>query len=510
MAQVYPTWGLEPARAGRSARLAGVSRRSLVAVVGLLVLAGAVLVVPRFDDGGSPPRSTTTSRDPGTTTSTDPVAVGAPGAAGVGDPYFPGLGNTGYDVEHYTLELTWLADVGALEGTTTIDAAATQGLSQFNLDLAGMEVESVVVDGQAATVQQDDRELVVSPAVGIESGASFSTVVEYSGVPKPLREGTTLFEVGWQTHGREAFVVSEPSGASTFFPVNDHPTDKATYTIVVTAPDDQVVAASGLLVSEEPAGEGARTWTYEARDEMASYLLQIAIGDLELVDAGTVNGVVVRHAFHRSLVEAATDTTSRTIEMMEMLEEVYGPYPFEVYGVLAVAPPLGFALETQTLTIIGADLATRGRRSDQILLHELAHQWVGNSVSPATWMDIWLNEGFATYAEWLWLERTGEAAAADVARSYEGSGGLDRPAGDPGPDELFSGTVYVRGAMTLQALREEIGDAAFFALLPAWVGAHQGSTASTEDLIALAERISGQDLEALFQDWLYSDRIPRL
>lgn len=487
-----------------------MSRRSLVAVAGLLVLVGVVFAVPRLDDDGAPPQSTTASSAPGATTSTVLLPTGAPGAAGVGDPYFPGLGNAGYDVDHYTLELTWLADDGALEGTTTIEATATQDLSQFNLDLAGMEVQAVEVDGEVASVRHHDRELVVSPAVGIDAGATFSTVVEYAGVPEPIREGTTLFEVGWQTHGREAFVVSEPSGAATFFPVNDHPTDKATYTIVVTAPDDQVVAASGLLVSEEPAGDGARTWTYEARDQMASYLLQIAIGDLELVDAGTVNGVPVRHAFHRSLVEAATDTTSRTIEMMEMLEEVYGPYPFEVYGVLAVAQPLGFALETQTLTIIGSDLATRGRRSDQILLHELAHQWVGNAVSPATWMDIWLNEGFATYSEWLWLERTGAADAAEVARSYQGSDGLDRPAGDPGADELFSGTVYVRGAMTLQALREEIGDAAFFALLPAWYGAHDDGTASTDDLIALAERISGQDLDALFQDWLYSDRLPHL
>lgn len=489
-----------------------MSRRLLAALVGLLLLVAAAVVVPRLGDDdrvASAPTTTTTEADVPSTTTLAPVA-GTPGEAGVGDPYYPGLGNTGYDVQHYTLELTWLADEGALEGTTTIEATATQDLSRFNLDLAGLEVAAVEVDGEPASVQRDERELIVSPVASIEEGAAFTAVVEYSGVPEPISEGTSLFDVGWQTHGREAFVVSEPSGAATFYPVNDHPTDKATYTIEVTAPDDQTVAASGLLVAEEPADEGTRRWTYEARDEMASYLLQIAIGDLELVDAGTVGDVVVRHAFHRSLVDAATDTTSRTGEMLELMQEVYGPFPFEVYGVLAVAPPLGFALETQTLTIIGSDLATRGRRSDQILLHELAHQWVGNAVSPATWKDIWLNEGFATYSEWLWLERTGVADAAEVARSYQGSSGLDRPAGDPGPDELFSGTVYVRGAMALQALREEIGDEAFFAVLPAWFGAHDDGTASTEDLIALAEQISGQDLDALFQDWLYSDRLPTL
>jgi aminopeptidase N len=490
-----------------------VPRRALLAaVIVLLVGAGALVVADRDDDGGpeaAPAASTTTTTVPETTTA--PALVGTPGEPGVGDPYFAGLGNTGYDVDHYALDLTWRADEGVLEGIVTVEATATQDLSRFNLDLAGLEVADVTVDGEPAAVEHVERELAVTPAAAIERGAAFEAVVTYSGTPEPISEGTSLFEVGWQTDGREVFVVSEPSGAATFYPVNDHPTDKATYTIAVTAPADQVVAASGLLVAEEPVGADARRWTYEASDEMASYLLQIAIGDYELVDAGEVGGVVVRHALHRSLLDAATDTVSGTIEMLELLQELYGPYPFEAYGVVAVDEALGFALETQTLTIIGSDLATRGRGSDQILLHELAHQWVGNAVSPATWRDIWLNEGFATYSEWLWLERTGVAGAAEIARSYEGGGGpLDLPAGDPGPDELFSPTVYLRGAMALQALRERIGDDPFFELLRTWVVTHDDDTASTEDLVALAEEISGQDLDALFQDWLYSDRLPRL
>ena len=483
-------------------------RRTVIVLLALAAIVAVVLVVPTLDDESAAPPTTVAPSSSSTTGAVDPL--GAPGASGVGDPYFEGLGNGGYDVDHYTLDLTWLADDGRLEGVATIEATATQDLSRFNLDLTGLKVQEVEVDGAPAVIQHIDRELFVQPAAGIAEGASFTTEVTYSGAPEPISEGTTLFDVGWQTDGREAFVVSEPSGAATFFPVNDHPTDKATYTIIVTAPEDQVVAASGLLVAEEDGGDGTRTWTYEASDLMASYLLQIAIGDYELIDGGEVNGVVVRHAFHRSLVGQATDATARTVEMFELLEELYGPYPFEAYGVLAVDEPLGFALETQTLTIIGSDVASRGRQSDQILLHELAHQWVGNAVSPATWMDIWLNEGFATYTEWLWLERTGVADAAEVARSYQGRSGLDLPPGDPGPDELFSGTVYVRGAMTLQALRDEIGDAAFFELLPAWFDVHDDGSASTDDLIALAEEISGQDLDALFEEWLYSDRLPRL
>jgi aminopeptidase N len=420
------------------------------------------------------------------------------------------LGNGGYDVDHYTLDLTWLADEGRLNGVATIEATATQDLSGFNLDLAGMEVRSVTVAGERASHEHEARELRITPAEPIADGRRFTTVVTYGGQPVPVSDGTDIFEVGWQTDGREAYVVSEPTGASTFFPGNDHPTDKATYTLRITAPEDQTVAANGLLVSEDDTGHGMRSWTYEASEPMATYLVQIAIGDYELVDAGTVEGVVVRHAFHRSFADAAAVVTEDTASMIQLLDDVYGPYPFEVYGVVAVDEELGFALETQTLTIIGSDIAQQGALASTVMLHELAHQWVGDTVSPATWQDIWLNEGFATYAEWLYAERTGGPSAADTARGYEGMPDLDTPPGDPGSAELFNASVYLRGGMTLQALREQIGDEAFFAVLRTWVDEHRDGTASTADFIALAERLSGQPLDALFDEWLYATEAPAL
>ncbi len=493
-------------------------RRNLLVVLVVVALAaggGALLLVR--DDGGNdvaaepPPPS---SPDPSTSSTTAAPAPdrGSPGASGVGDPYFPGLGNGGYDVEPYDVELTWLADAGELEGVATIEAVAAQDLSRFNLDLVGLKVEGVEVDDEPAGRSQVDRELEITPAAPIAAGDEFTVVVTYAGTPRPVPDGTDLFDVGWQTDGREAYVVSEPAGAATFFPVNDHPTDKATYTLEVTAPADQTVAASGLLVGAPTPGDGTRTWTYEARDPMASYLLQVVIGDYELVDGGTTpDGVVIRHAFHRSIAEEARVATERTVEMIDLLDDVYGPFPFEAYGVVAVDEPLGFALETQTLTIIGSDVASRGRGSDDILLHELSHQWVGDAVSPATWQHIWLNEGFATYSEWLWHERTGGEPAALRARGLSGSGSdLDTPPGDPGPEELFATTVYWRGAMALQALREAIGDDHFFTVLRSWVDEHRGSHAATSDLLALAERISGQDLDALFQRWLFDAKRPRL
>ncbi len=467
-------------------------------IVALTVAAVVVVVV---DDEDDPPAAATT---------TSTALVGTPGATGVGDPYFPGLGNGGYDVEHYRLSLDWDGD-GRLGGVATITATATQDLSSFSLDLAGLDVATVSVEGRETSHRRDGHELVITPGEPIASGSAFVTSVAYGGEPRPLDEATALYDAGWQTDGREAFVVGEPGGARTFFPANDHPGDKATFTIEVEAPADLVVAANGRLVGDPgfADGGGARVWTYEMSAPMATYLVQVAIGDLELVEAGEVDGVRLRHALHRSFVAAATDTVERTADMLLLLAEVWGPYPFAEYGVVAVDEPLGFALETQTLTLIGSDTARSGLGADLLLVHELAHQWVGNAVSPATWKDIWLNEGMATYSEWLWMERTGVAPAAEIARD-ETSRRLDRPAGDPGTDELFHETVYVRGALTMQALREAVGDEAFFRILREWVVRHSGGTASTADLVALSEEVSGQPLDELFGAWLYGARVPEL
>lgn len=484
-------------------------RRTVVGLAGATALAALLtaLVVLAVDDDGAPP-SSTTSTAPATTAAVE----GAPGAAGVGDPYFPGLGNGGYDVRHYDLRLDW--DPGedpALEGVVTVRATATQDLSSFNLDLAGLEATTARVDDAPASLRAEGRELIVTPASPIPEGHAFSATITYAGNPQPIEEGTELFELGWHTDGREAYVVSEPSGAATFFPVNDHPTDKATYRLEIEAPGDLTVAANGLLAGDPGPGvdPGDLVWTYEMPDPMASYLVQVAIGDYELVDAGTFGDVRIRHALHRRFLEAARATVADTATMLDVLDDVWGPYPFDAYGVVTVDEPLGFALETQSLTIVGSDIGTAGSGAEEILVHELAHQWVGDAVSPATWKDIWLNEGMATYSEWLWNERVhGEPAAVRARGRFPAD--VERPPGDPGSQELFGATVYQRGALTLQALREAVGDDAFFRILRTWIDEHSGGVASTADFVALSERVSGQDLDALFQRWLFAPGLPSL
>ena len=200
--------------------------------------------------------------------------------------------------------------------------------------------------------------------------------------------------------------------------------------------------------------------------------------------------------------------------MIDFLSSQFGRYPVESAGAIVADLPLPFALETQTRPIYpGFFFAFPDR--DLIVLHELAHQWYGDSVSLARWQDIWLNEGFATYAEWLWTEHVHQISPqATFLGNYQSIPAADpfwtTKIGDPGTARLFDDAVYVRGAMTLQALRDTVGDAAFFAILRTWAHDKRDGNGTTAEFIALAERISGHPLAALFHQWLFTTTKPAL
>jgi aminopeptidase N len=463
---------------------------------------GMVLAGRSGDDQPSPDRSSTTE----VLGDAEPPDPGVPGADGVGDPYFPQAGNGGYDVDHYLLDLTWEPDTGTLEGKVTMSATATETLSAFNVDLVGLEVQAVSVDGRSVEAERtDEREVTITPGDPLGEGADFVAEIGYTGRPAPLPGGPEPVEPGWVTNDGDVLVVAQPDGAATFFPVNDHPSDKASYEIRVTVPDDLEVAASGLLV-DTLDGDGSRTWVYDAPDRMASYLLQVVIGDLVFEESTGPAGVPIRHAFESSVAEVGRQGMAPTAAMMEHFAELFGPYPFVAYGGAVIDEDLGFALETQTLSIFGTDAAAL----DRVVAHELAHQWFGNHVSPATWQDIWLNEGFATYAEWLWLAHSEGAPLDEIAREVAATGDIELPPGDPGADDLFHPTVYHRGALTLHVVRHEVGDEAFFELLRTWLDRFGGGAAGTADFEALAAEIAGRDLSELFDTWLRSPGRPSL
>jgi aminopeptidase N len=481
---------------GRRRRLL-IAAGALAAVLALV--AAVVLVWPEGDSDGASSSTRLTT----TTTSEPAAAAPTAGAPGAGDPYYPDAGNGGYDVSHYDLALTWDPDAVRMDGEATVTATAGQNLSSFVLDLAGMEVASVTVDGQPATFDlEGTRDLRITPAEPLAAGDAFTTVVTYGGPPSTVA-GDEFFDPGWFGGDGEVYALFEPTGAATLFPSNDHPSDKATYTFRITAPEGLEAAANGLLAETVP-GEGVRTWVFDAPDPMASYLVQVMIGDLEVVESTGPGGLPIRHVYDADVAGEFDEVMDRTGEMIEAYNGWFGPFPFVAYGAAVVDEPLGMALETQTLSLFGADAAG----SEAIVAHELAHQWFGDAVSPALWTDIWLNEGFATYAEWLWS--TGDdadqldAMAARTARE----GGLDLPPADPGPARLFDLSVYSRGALTLHVLRRTVGDEAFFTILRTWVERYGGGSASTADFEALAEEVSGADLTPMFDAWLRAQGIP--
>lgn len=469
-----------------------------------LLLASSGLGCGPSDDGtGLPPVEALAPRDPRT------------GAAGIGDSLYPWSGNSGYDIEHYELVID-VQDVpsGALSATATLRAVASRDLDRFNLDFIGLTIDDLRVNGAAAAHERAAQELTIEPAAPLRSGESFTVEVDYHGTPTQRQSAASPAEVGWvTTDSRRSFVISEPDGAPNFFPTNDHPLDKASYTFRVTVPKPYRVAANGMLRVEVDAGDRT-TFEWDAPSPMASYLVTIGIAELELETSTSPDGLILRNYYEANFSPSVRALFARQSEMLSLYQELFGPYPFEVYGALILRIPL-VALETQTLSIFGVNAIDGGNvaRNELTVAHELAHQWFGNSVSVADWSEIWLNEGFARYAEALWIEhRDGPSSLRSwVLSNYNivaGSGDTDGPPGTPAADDLFNTSVYVRGALTLHALRVALGDAAFFETLRTYAARFRYGNARTADFRAVAQEVSGLDLEPLFQRWVYDSAMP--
>ena len=450
---------------------------------------------------------------------TEPVETVEPadpdaGSAGLGDSLFPGFGNGGYDVQHYTLDIT-VHDVSTsdLTGRTTIEAKATQTLRSFNLDFVGFDISNISVDDIAADFERNGQELTIKPFTPLEENQSFTVTIQYSGSPDRFVSKSIPFQSGWVRFQGGSYVMSEPDGAASFFPTNDHPLDKASYTFRVTVPEPFEVAANGVLTETIDNGD-TNTFLFEARDPMASYLTTINIDEFDVETMESESGTPIRNYYATGLPEEVRRPFARQGEMLAYFGELFGPYPFEIYGSLVLDVPIGAALETQTLSIYGLDMIAVNYvdSTELVVAHELAHQWFGDSVSVADWKDIWLNEGFATYAEGLWVEhRDGRAALDEWIKSrYLGLVGMREgvtPPGRPTARSLFNGGVYYWGGMALHALRLEVGDEVFFEILQTYHERYSGSNATTDGFIAIAENVSGKDLQTFFANWLYNEKI---
>jgi len=436
----------------------------------------------------------------GTAEATPSARSGAPTAH---DSLFPDVGNSGYNVLHYNLDLTYSRTTRTIVATTTIRARATGVLSSFYLDLEGLAVQRVVVDGRPAAYTRRGHKLRIIPARTVHG--VFSTTIAYSGRPVAHIDPDGSQD-GWLPTADGATVLAEPVGSMTWFPNNNTPRNKATFDVRVTVPSDLEVAGNGDLAGRHRHGSRT-TWHWSQRRPMPTDLAMISIGNYNVYTSAmrtTTGRRLPIWTFVDSTIGSDLATQRALLPTVIRFEERrFGPYPQTSVGLVVDPTTAGYSLETQNRPVFP------GPPSPDLMVHELAHQWFGDSVTLADWGDIWLHEGFATYAEGLWsAAHGGPSTAAQFAQLYADnppSSSLWRPApaalGDPA--NLFSDVVYTRGAMTLEALRQRVGSAAFFEILHRWTAGNRWGTVRTSEFITLSERISGQNLGAFFHTWLY-------
>jgi len=436
--------------------------------------------------------------------------VRPPGAAGIGDPYFPRDGNGGIDVLSYDIHDRYGFGHGRLSGWTDLRVRGTEAISSFDLDFL-LPVRSVRVDGRSVGFSQSQHELVVRR--GLDPDEVVDVQVRYAGRPG---KHSYAGESNWLAGPGEVVAMNQPHMAPWWFPANDHPLDKARIRVSITVPKKYDVVSNGRQLNRKLHRDLATT-TWRADEPMAPYLAFFAAGRFR-IDKGVRGGrhwlVAVSEALPTAAQPYAMRLMRQTPAITRWLEGQLGDYPFSTVGGLVTSLEPGFALENQTRpTYSPASL------SQITVVHELAHQWFGDSVAVHHWSDIWLNEGAATYMEWRWSEAAGSGTAAQrLRRLYDTTDADDEfwshQVADPCPtgiscvDRIFATFVYQRGAMTLQALRNRIGDADFTTLLRRWVADRKGGNGSTAEFEALAQEVSGADLSGFFTAWLHSGTKP--
>lgn len=449
-----------------------------------------------------------------------------PGAPDAGDAVFPLLGNGGYTPRRYVLDLTYRADARALDGTVTMLALATEPLSELDLDSAGPAISGVRVDGRRASFEQLGEKLTITPPSTIANRAGFEVAVDFSVDPRERPAGgaaAPVLPTGFIPTDDGFVLAGQPNTMHTVFPCDDHPSDKADFVFHLNVPDGLTAVANGVLAGSTRAG-GRTTFTYRPRDPIAPELVQIAIGDDAVVEGTGPGDLPLRSVVPRDEVVLLRPAIDAVPSHLAFLEDMLGPYPFDTYGVLASRATFGFSLETQTLSLFRDALLARTTTPARasVMVHELAHQWFGDSVAPRSWSDVWLNEGHATWYEYLWSAASGGPALDDLARALYGRGDAFRQqygpvARPPTPQVLFAQQRYGGGALVLYALRQVVGAERFQQIERAWVSRFRDGVAGTTDFIDLVAKLSGDppvpvagapDLRAYLADWLFGSRTP--
>lgn len=430
------------------------------------------------------------------------------------DEYLPGHGDRAWSARSYDLDLTYKLEGNRLAGEARIEVELLEATDRVVLDLAGLDVAKVTVDGKApAKFSQRRNRLVVKLREAGEVGSTHRLVVKYGGHPAPLVE-RHHGDAGWEELTDGVIVAGQPHGSATWFPCNDRPDDKAPYRISVTTDTGYTVVSNGLLEGRKRRGS-TETWTYVMDQPMATYLATVQIGRYELVEheAPVPLFSAVPEGSGRRRSDAYEAGFGRQAEMMAAFSEWFGPYPFGSYAAVVTGDPLEIPLESQSLSTFGRNFVSADWDQVRLVAHELAHQWFGNTVTLARWQDIWLHEGFACYSEWLWSERSGEQSCQSwVEHHHAGLAEADQDLllADPGPELMFDDRLYKRGAVALHVVRRSLGDDVFFAMLRGWVETYAGGSVTTQTFLEFADERTGADVSGLLRPWLFEKPLPDL
>ena len=487
-----PNTTLAPTTTVAAATTLAASSTAVIAVTAVTTVAATVAPTPAL-----------------TSTTSTTVLVGENPAATLGDAYYPELGNAGIDVTHVDLSLAWQPSDGVLTGTATLDITAAEPLASFHLDFRGFSIDTLDINGKSATFTRALDDLAIVPPSVIAPGP-FQVTISYGGKPEQGKD-TVGRPLGWLHTSGGAYTLAEPGGAHYWFPSNDHPSDKATYDFHIDVPMPLTAVANGKLTGTTES-DGRRTFSYRANEPMATYLALVAIGQFRIVEKTSASGLPLR-SVEPTFWSKEGEYLPVTETMIDFFSQRFGPYPFESYGLLFTDSVRNFAMETQTISMFSAADMHGVRGDDQsFLAHELAHQWFGDAVSPIRWNDVWLNESFATYADWLWSFRDNPAGLEQLAEANRRTATEDRrvrgSTGNPKPEYLFGRQVYNGGAIVLHALRRELGDDQFFGILQTWFTRYRYKSAGTSDFVAVATEIANRDMGPFLTQWLDGDQLP--
>ncbi|MET7685445.1 M1 family metallopeptidase [Streptomyces sp. NPDC005423] len=457
----------------------------------------------------------------GSPASAVPRGNGTEGGETLGDPVFPGLGNDGYRVLAYDLDLAYDATTRLVDATATLKLRTTETLTRFSLDALGLDIRTVRVNGRTAGFEQAGEKLRITPGAALPARSWAEVRVEYSADPR-----RALTHTGWVPTPDGFAVCGQPDSAHTVFPCNDHPADKADFTFRLTVPDGLRGVANGQLVCTERLDDGRTAYSYRSRSPIATELVQLTVGDYVVKERQGPHGLPLRDVVPAARAAALEPALALTPGLVDWLEQRLGAYPFETYGLLPCNSddPGAFdftGLETQTLTLYKPNfLLQEESRIGSHMMHELVHSWFGNSVSPGTWADLWLNEGHADFYGLLyryergWADSLGlttmEARMKDTYARGDQWRHDSGPVAAPNAADLFDSQRYLGGVLVLYALRQLVGEDTFHAVERAFLARHRDSTATTADYIAVASEVSGQDLSGFLRDWLYGTSTPRM